>query len=367
MKGEEMFGYIDNFCRFFPGTGAEEAVIALWVTTAERIAADVVRRDDGTYVVLTPQIVNEVIHVRGNRKTIGKMLGRMVEIGALERVDAGRSRFAYRPTQKAVLAMHVRGQNLEIPRWAKNAHQVGKNCPPEVSKNCPPQPINYINNNVNTHEVGKNCPPLLEDPDSQTPSAQSKKSKTSDEIEAAFERFWSAYPKHRAKAEAKKRFVRLKLHREIDDLLAAVRNYTNDPTVKENLLNGHLEYVKNPDTFLLTRGVEYWRDYIRGGATLNAAALGAGANGGAKKGGDERIAKFAAKIRAAIRAIEAANGGDVDPTVPPSQTAAKRFFDAATLAVMDRYNEQHPLVYQEYETETYARFVLEKIGEGRDG
>ena len=359
-----VFGYIDVFCREFD-TNAEEALIVFWISTAERIAAEVKVVDGRSYMIVTPEMIKEELHIRGARKRIGGMLSELVEKGALERVKYKGMTYAYSVTKKALYAMHMKSEKVILPKWIDgNSHwsKMDQSDKIPLGQNGPMKPIIYNIYNGNKIPLGQNGPMKQKEFSTKKTTPPLIEEKKEDDIKRAFDRFWSIYPKHKNKAEAYKRFKKLKLHKEIDDLLKAVKNYCNDKSVKNNLIEGNIEFVKNPDTFLITRGVEYWRDYVEGTAKINTRLLFEEDTGG--KDLPDRIERFASKVRMAIAEMESL--GQTSPEVDLRQTAAMKYFSKEEIETMQSCNIQHPLIYQEYDSVSYAEYILGQMEAGDD-
>ncbi|WP_456403511.1 hypothetical protein [Hydrogenimonas sp.] len=368
------------FVKLFPDSTMDEMAAADFIFSAANVARDAVMHDGRRYIVVTAKMLGEGVALfRGSERKAQRMLSKMVDHGMIERIKADRrsgTKFAYFVSDRYMMTLHATPENFSLPGYS-DWENLGKIKPTPVttqadtSDDSKPTPVStpsyYNKNNIyidtqadkNVDSTSKNLP----ETSSHSPTSSSKKHTIPKEIIDAFERYWAIYPKHKKKQDALKRFANLKLHRQIDELLTAVRNYCSDEGIRRNLLEGHLEYVKNPDTFLLTRGVEYWRDWIGGGAVLNRAAISA-ANGGESDGGveaadDQNVADFVGRMERAFAKL----GDERDPEASLADTVGE-FFSEEEISVMEAENWRVPFVYEEYTKERYARFIIDKLREG---
>ena len=368
------------FEKLFPDSTMEEMAAADFIFSASSVARDAVMRDGKRYIVVTAKMLSEgVAMFRGSERKAQRMLSKMVDQGMIERVKADSrsgTKFAYFVSDRYMMTLHATPENFSLPGYS-DWKSLGKIKPTKMSTQADKNdglkptkmstPSYYNKNNIyidtqadkNVDSTSKNLP----ETSFHSSTRSTKKQSTSKDIDDAFEQFWASYPKHKNKAEAKRRFVRLKLHRRIGELLEAVKNYCSDDGVRRNLLEGHLEYVKNPDTFLLTRGVEYWREWVGGGAVLNRAAFsepnGGESDGGVKAAGDPNVADFVGRMERAFSKL----GDDRDPEASLADTVGE-FFSDDEISVMEAENWRVPFVYEEYTKDRYARFILDKLREG---
>ncbi len=101
--------YLHIFSRLFPTCSMEEAVVAYWIHSIAQSGGEVVMCEGRRYVVVTAAMIREGIGTfRGSsERTARRILKRLTESGALDRVSAGKagSKFAYCPTERFMTAI----------------------------------------------------------------------------------------------------------------------------------------------------------------------------------------------------------------------------------------------------------------------
>ncbi|WP_201353730.1 hypothetical protein [Hydrogenimonas urashimensis] len=339
--------FLRTFRKLFPQLNTTEALIVLWTIDADKIIKDTIMVNGKQYMILTPKMLKEALSLDDSDRHIRRTLKKIVDAGAMHRIEHSRSTFAYYPTDRAVMALHLKPDKYSIPDYIDgdtDVLQADTDVLFEADKDVHHNLLYKINNIY--------CPNRSKRTSLDDSSSCENGSKT-DEVEEAFSRFWKLYPRKVRKDTAYKRFKSKKLHKRIRELLKAVGHYVKSPRVAEAIAERDLTYIPHPATWL-----NDWEEWI-GGDPEAASVRSASELVRRHKPADRRFADLVGRL---VRALEEL-GEDEDAEVLPSQRPQARYFSAEELAVMDSVNRSRPFIYEDCTVREYATYILSKLDE----